>query len=322
LPFGGADGGSLGAVGAADGASGTSTAVATRPTVPDDREEWLAAREALLAPQREPRVLSATGVARAALEPAAADAATSQAGASAIVVGGTVDEGGADGSTAGDGSAADGRTVPTSTDAAATIPDEDDDGADLADDATLPQRRQGRAGSAVGRATHATLQMLDLAHPRDVDAQVRRQCDLEAIPDKVATVAALVRSALRSSAVQLAAANPHHKELFVSAPVGGRVIEGYVDLLVEGPDGLVVVDYKTDSATSEAEIDARFATYELQGASYAAALEAATGRRVAEVRFVFCKASGAIERSIADVPAAIARVRAAVAVSAPSPHSI
>jgi ATP-dependent helicase/nuclease subunit A len=161
--------------------------------------------------------------------------------------------------------------------------------------------------------------VLDLADPRDVDAHVRRQCDLEAIPDKVPTVAALVRSALASSAVRLAAAHPHHKELYVAAPVGLRVVEGYVDLLVETPDGLVVVDYKTDSASSEAEIDAKLAAYELQGASYAAALEAVTGQKVVDVRFVFCKSSGAIERSLRDVAGAVARVRSTLRQPPPGP---
>jgi ATP-dependent helicase/nuclease subunit A len=117
---------------------------------------------------------------------------------------------------------------------------------------------------------------------------------------------------LASSAVQLAVSHAHHKELYVAAPVGGRVIEGYIDLLVETPEGLVVVDYKTDSASSEAEIDAKLAAYELQGASYAVALEAVTGQKVVDVRFVFCKGSGAIERSVRDVADAMARVRSSL----------
>jgi ATP-dependent exoDNAse (exonuclease V) beta subunit len=197
--------------------------------------------------------------------------------------------------------------------AATPLVDQDDDGADLADDAAVPARRQGRAGSAIGRAAHATLQVLELSDPRGIDEQVRRQCDLEAIPDKVGIVAALVRSALASPAVQLAAKHPHHKELFVAAPVGDRVVEGYVDLLVETPTGLIVVDYKTDSASSPAEIDARLEAYELQGATYAAALQVVTGSQVAEVRFVFCKPGGAIERTVRDLPGAIARVHATLA---------
>jgi ATP-dependent exoDNAse (exonuclease V) beta subunit len=188
--------------------------------------------------------------------------------------------------------------------------DEDDDGLDQSDEATVPVRRQGRAGSSIGRAVHATLQLLDLADPRDLDAQVQRQCEIESIPEHVDVATAMVRSALESDAVKMAIVNPHHKELYVSAPVGDRAIEGYVDLLVETDDGLVVVDYKTDSARTDAEVDAKLAAYELQGASYAVALEAATQREVVECRFVFCRPSGAIERSVADLPAAKARVRA------------
>ena len=95
-------------------------------------------------------------------------------------------------------------------------------------------------------------------------------------------------------------------------PVGDRVIEGYVDLLVETPDGLVVVDYKTDSARTEAEIDAKLAAYELQGAAYAVALEMAPGRRSSSA--ASCSADRrAVERSVADLPAAMARVRATLA---------
>jgi hypothetical protein len=64
---------------------------------------------------------------------------------------------------------------------------------------------------------------------------------------------------------------------------------------------------------SEADVDAKLATYELQGAAYAVALEAATGLRVAGCRFVFCDAGGAIEREVADLGAAMARVRAHLA---------
>lgn len=240
-----------------------------------DRDAWIARRRALL--DREARtqpVVSATTVARMANESAEAN--------------------GPDG-------------------AEDLIEDDvqDDDGADAVADTVLMTRRRGRTGSAIGSAVHATLELIDLADPPDsLDPIIVRQCEIEAIPDSVNTVAALVRSALASPAVALAAAHPHHKELFVSAPVGDRVIEGYVDLLVEGPDGLVVIDYKTDSANSPAEIDAKLATYELQGASYAVALEAVTGERVAEVRFVFAKGSGAIERSVVDLPDAMARVRA------------
>ena len=122
-------------------------------------------------------------------------------------------------------------------------------------------------------------------------------------------IAAMARSALASETVQLAAKERYHREIYVAAPVADRVIEGYIDLLIETPDGLVIVDYKTDTVRSEAEVDAKLAAYELQGAAYALALETATGLTVIDCRFVFCRPSGAIERRIADLDAATDRVR-------------
>jgi ATP-dependent helicase/nuclease subunit A len=233
----------------------------------DDRASWLAARARLAAAGTVPRVVSATGIAVAAQESAAA--------------------------------------APSAGD----VEDSDDDHADEPDDGVVPVRRRGRAGSAIGSATHAVLQMVDLADPVDLDVHVRQQCAIEAIPEHEGVVALLARSALASEAVTLAVAHHHHKELFVAAPVGDRVIEGYVDLLVDTPQGLIVVDYKTDSARTEEAIDAKLATYELQGAAYAVAIETVTGRSVIDCRFVFCGTKGAIERSVSDLDTLKQQVR-------------
>jgi len=197
----------------------------------------------------------------------------------------------------------------------ASIVDTDDDGDSIVEteQATIV-RKKGRAGSAIGSAVHATLEFIDFDDPHDLDALVLRQCELHGIADAdmVATVTSLVRSALASEAVDLARRHTSYRELYVGAPLGDVMIEGYIDLLVETPDGLVIVDYKTDSATSPKEIDAKLAAYELQGATYAVALEESTGIDVVDCRFVFCKASGAIERPVADLAEAKQRVRAAV----------
>jgi ATP-dependent exoDNAse (exonuclease V) beta subunit len=253
-----------------------------------DRDAWIAEREALLAPQRRARFVSATAVATSALAPPVNPSATGSA-ATAPAAGDPADPAWADDDPV--------TEPPTADDAVGAV----------------PTRRRGRAGTAIGRAVHATLQVLDLADPHDIELQAHRQCDVEAIPEEVRTVTALVRSALDSTTVREAAVSTHHKELYVAAPVGARVIEGFVDLLIETPDGLIVVDYKTDAAASDAAIDAALARYELQGASYAVALEAVTGIPVIDCRFVFCKARGAVERSVRDLPAAMARVRATVA---------
>jgi hypothetical protein len=80
--------------------------------------------------------------------------------------------------------------------------------------------------------------------------------------------------------------------------------------------GLVVVDYKTDAWRDDADLDAKVARYRLQGASYAVALELATGERVAECVFVFLGEREARERSVSDLRLAMAEVRALLAVSA------
>lgn len=101
----------------------------------------------------------------------------------------------------------------------------------------------------------------------------------------------------------------------MAAPLEGRILEGYVDLLYEAPDGtLVVVDWKTDSAQTAVELDTALGRHRAQGAGYAAAIEAATGRTVSGVRFVFCRADGepAHEREVTDLSDAVEEVRLAL----------
>ena len=192
------------------------------------------------------------------------------------------------------------------------LQDDDDDRFDQPLDGAVVQRRRGRSGTAIGSAVHGVLQFVDLENPVEIDGLVAQQCDIESIPHLTQVVSSLVNSILASEAVALASNNPHHKELFVAVPVGERVIEGYVDLLIEAPEGLVVVDYKTDTARNEAEIDSKMATYELQAASYAVALEEATGLPVIDCRFVFGHKSGCIERSVLNLDDAKRRVRQTV----------
>ncbi len=173
-------------------------------------------------------------------------------------------------------------------------------------------RRKGRAGSSIGRAVHATLELIDFGDLDALRAMIERQCDLESIMEHVETVEALVRSALESDAVALARANTVYRELYVGAPLGDVMVEGYVDLLIRTPEGLVIVDYKTDTASTPSQVDAKVVAYELQAATYAVALEATTGIPVIDARFVFCQTGNAIERSVADLDAAKQRVRDAV----------
>ena len=95
------------------------------------------------------------------------------------------------------------------------------------------------------------------------------------------------------------------RELYVGTPVGNRVLEGFIDLLVDGPDGLEVVDYKTDQGLRS---DRLSPDYRLQGAAYAVAVETALGRPVSHCRFLFLGPDGATALPVPDLDVAKAEV--------------
>jgi hypothetical protein len=180
-------------------------------------------------------------------------------------------------------------------------------------DLELPPWNKGRYGTALGRAVHAVLQTVDLATGAGLDDAAAAQAAAEGIVGREDAVAARARLALTTRVVQEAVAHGFHRELYVAPPVDGTTLEGYVDLVYRRPDGLVVVDYKTDAWSDDAELAAKVARYRLQGAAYAVALEQATGEPVAECVFVFLGGRVAEEVAVSDLPAAMRDVRAALA---------
>jgi len=182
-------------------------------------------------------------------------------------------------------------------------------------DLELPPWNKGRYGTALGRAVHAVLQTVDLATGAGLDDAAAAQAAAEGIVGKEDDVAARARVALTTRVVQEAVAHGFRREMYVATPVDDTTLEGYVDLVYRRPDGLVVVDYKTDAWADDADLDAKVARYRLQGAAYAVALEQATGETVAECVFVFLGDRDARERAVSDLPAATAEVRAALAAS-------
>jgi ATP-dependent exoDNAse (exonuclease V) beta subunit len=185
------------------------------------------------------------------------------------------------------------------------VPEEADEGVDP----TRPPWAKGRGGTAFGRAVHAVLQTVDLGTGADLEAIARAQATAEGVSGREADVAARVRAALEAPVVRQAVAGRYWRELYVGAPVGDIVIEGFVDLLVETPEGLLVVDYKTDSVRGDGEIERAYRRYRLQGAAYALALQEHLGRPVAGARVLFLTPDGARERPIDDLEAAVAEVR-------------
>ena len=177
-------------------------------------------------------------------------------------------------------------------------------------DLDLPPWQKGRYGTAIGRAVHGVLQTIDLATGAGREQAVAAQAAAEGVIGHEEHVDALVRAALAAPSVVAAAGRPHWRELYVGVPLGGdRTLEGYVDLLYRRDDGLVVVDYKTGPQSPDADLDPLVAQYRAQGASYALAVADATGEPVVEVVFAFLTPTGSVERTLPDLPAAVADVR-------------
>jgi ATP-dependent helicase/nuclease subunit A len=240
------------------------------------RQQWIEQREALLRTRNRDVTISATAVARA-------DAGPDAAGDPGLS--GPADEARAD--------LADGTT--------------DEDALEVL------RWRRGRAGTALGRAVHSVLELVDFDDEAAVDALVRGAVAVEGVPEREEEVARRVRSVLATDLVRDAAGRRHWRESYVAVPVGEQLLEGYVDLLVETDDGLLVVDYKTDAVRSEADIDERLDHYRLQGACYALAVAGATGRPVTGCAFVFAGERAATVRWIDDLPGAVAEVEARLA---------
>jgi ATP-dependent helicase/nuclease subunit A len=180
-------------------------------------------------------------------------------------------------------------------------------------DLDLPPWQRGRYGTAIGRAVHAVLQDADLATGDDIDRLAVVQCAAEGIFGFEDRVAALSRSALSAPIVKKAAGGAEHwRELFVVAQLGAAVLEGYIDLLVRTPAGLVIVDYKTDQWRPGADRDARVARYRHQLAAYGVALGRLLAEPVASGVLVRCRLDGPAEEIViegwADALAVVERV--------------
>ena len=164
-------------------------------------------------------------------------------------------------------------------------------------DETEPWSR-GRGGTRLGRAVHAAIQSLPLdADDAAIAAFAKAQAVAEAIPRRAGQVEQLVRWVLRESkaAGRARVALRALREVPFAVQVDGTVLEGFIDLLIETSDGgIELVDWKTDQISTD-EVSDRMKEYETQAGLYVYGVEAATGRRVSTVTYVF--AGPGIERS-------------------------
>jgi ATP-dependent exoDNAse (exonuclease V) beta subunit len=179
-------------------------------------------------------------------------------------------------------------------------------------EAEAPPWQRGRAGTAFGRAVHAVLQTVDLATGDGVEGTAAAQAAAEGIPDRAHDVARAVRNALASPAAREAVEGRSWREVYVAADLDGTVLEGFVDLLYETADGLVVVDWKTDAVRSPTDIDAAVARYRHQAAAYAVAVERILDRPVTRCELVFTSGTQPQQRTVTQLHETKALVAARV----------
>ncbi len=271
-------------------------AVSTDAEIASERESLDAASRSLaaLVANSPPRIWSATGIAARGMQHAAR-------------IGAEISGAGSEGTGTSHTGSVDVSPVIAGADVIVEI-----DGLDTPADPVA--RRRGRAGTAIGRAVHATLQVVDLVDPQNVDAVAQVQASAEGVDGAAATVERLANVALTSDTLRRAAARPHWPEMYVAAPVPGLgtspvTIEGYIDLLVDdGAGGYEIIDYKTDAVRDEAAAIERSSSYRLQAAAYAWLVETVTSKPVSRATLLFVGAHHTIPIEITDLRSAIDEV--------------
>ena len=168
--------------------------------------------------------------------------------------------------------------------------------------------RRGRGGTNLGRAVHAVLQSIDLLTGMGLEDICRAQAEAEGIGDEAKDVLTLSRNALATETVKgliesvKQGSAKYYREVFVSAPLGDRVVEGFIDLLIDGPNGITIVDYKTDSLTPK-QVQELGPEYEVQLGLYAWAVGETTGKPVRKATLLFLRPQE--ERQFSDPQALI-----------------
>ena len=175
--------------------------------------------------------------------------------------------------------------------------------------------RRGRGSSNLGRAVHAVLQSIDIVTGDGLGAASRAQAAAEGLPERWQEVASLARNALDSDVVRRMAAQladgqaNYYREVFVSAPLNGWLVEGFIDLLIDGPDGLTIVDYKTDSLSTAQEVEDAAAQHATQMGLYAWATQEVTGKPIKESVILFLRPKA--ERAFTDTEELVDRAKEA-----------
>jgi ATP-dependent exoDNAse (exonuclease V) beta subunit len=175
-------------------------------------------------------------------------------------------------------------------------PTEATESADRPDRPARIWTRRSKA-ARVGEALHRVMEKVDLREAKNLEPLARAVCAEAGVSDHVDEVIEMARNCLGSPTVRRAAARASwSRELqFSVRGEDGRERTGRVDLLFQGGEGVVVVDYKTDRL-EPTELDDRMGIYEEQAQGYADGVLRTAGLPVQCVDLLFAR-TGA-ERTI------------------------
>ena len=194
----------------------------------------------------------------------------------------------------------------------------DEEAAELAPRRRRPFRmpdfaRQNRplSGAEKGTATHLVLQYMDFAQSGSLAAvqgeieRLRAAGFLSEREAQAVDAAAILRLFASPLGQRIKNAPALRREfrfsllcdagtVFAEGAGENLLLQGVVDCYLDAPEGLTVIDYKTDRLRSRAEAEERAALYRPQLAAYAGALERITGRPVRECVLYFLSCGEAV----------------------------
>ncbi len=178
-------------------------------------------------------------------------------------------------------------------------------------------------GRELGAACHRFLQLADLAR-LSPEAAARAQVDelaaagrLQPAEAALVPMADVAWFADTPEGRLLARGAPHARRevpfvyaLSLGAADEHTIVRGVIDCLLETPDGLVILDYKTDRPRDETDFAARLAGYTVQLQLYAQAAAAIFGRPVVRALLIFLRARRtiAVPLTVPSLPALLHEV--------------
>jgi len=156
----------------------------------------------------------------------------------------------------------------------------------------------------IGDAVHMVMERVTLPGAQDLEQIADDVCKEGAITDDTADVVSMCRACLGSPSVKRAVELGiwwREVPFVINHARDGEAAEraaltnGRVDLVFRDGDELVVIDYKTDKDVTKETAEAYAKKHHAgQGEVYAQGLATATGLKVREVAFVYCKAGAEV----------------------------